>query len=58
MPGYFAVLTIVLMLGMVLARVATMKRNGVEAIWPSKLRPHRPGIAVPHSGQAPALVIR
>jgi hypothetical protein len=32
MPGYFAVLTIVLMLGMVLARVATMKRNGVEAM--------------------------
>src|SRR5262245_7499824 len=32
MPGYFAVLTIALMLGMVLARVAMMKRNGVEAM--------------------------
>jgi protein-S-isoprenylcysteine O-methyltransferase Ste14 len=32
MPRYFAVLTIVLMLGMVLARVVIMKRQGVEAM--------------------------
>lgn len=32
MPGYFAVLTIVLMLGMVLTRVVMMKRKGVEAM--------------------------
>jgi protein-S-isoprenylcysteine O-methyltransferase Ste14 len=32
MPGYFAVLTIVLMLGMVLTRVLLMKRKGVEAM--------------------------
>jgi protein-S-isoprenylcysteine O-methyltransferase Ste14 len=32
MPGYFAVLTIVLMLGMVLARVLLLKRHGIEAM--------------------------
>ena len=32
MPGYFAVLTIVLMLGMVLTRVRLMRRRGVEAM--------------------------
>ena len=32
MPGYFAVLTIVLMLGMVVTRVQMMKRNGIEAM--------------------------
>jgi protein-S-isoprenylcysteine O-methyltransferase Ste14 len=32
MPRYFAVLTIVLMLGMVLTRVSMMKRKGVEAM--------------------------
>lgn len=32
MPKYFAVLTIVLMLGMVLTRVVMMKRKGVEAM--------------------------
>ncbi|HET7587351.1 MAG TPA: isoprenylcysteine carboxylmethyltransferase family protein [Gammaproteobacteria bacterium] len=32
MPGYFAVLTLVMMLGMVLARVAMMKRKGIKAM--------------------------
>jgi protein-S-isoprenylcysteine O-methyltransferase Ste14 len=32
MPGYFAALTIVLMLGMVLTRVWLLKRKGVEAM--------------------------
>ncbi len=32
MPGYFAALTIVLMLGMVLTRVLLMKRKGIEAM--------------------------
>lgn len=32
MPRYFAVLTIVLMLGMVLSRVLLMKRKGIEAM--------------------------
>jgi protein-S-isoprenylcysteine O-methyltransferase Ste14 len=32
MPGYFAALTIVLMLGMVLTRVFLMKRKGIEAM--------------------------
>jgi protein-S-isoprenylcysteine O-methyltransferase Ste14 len=32
MPEYFAVLTIVLMLGMVLTRVLLMKRKGIEAM--------------------------
>jgi protein-S-isoprenylcysteine O-methyltransferase Ste14 len=32
MPGYFAVLTIVLMLGMVLTRVLLMKKQGIEAM--------------------------
>ena len=32
MPRYFAVLTIVLMLGMVLTRALLMKRNGIEAM--------------------------
>ena len=32
MPKYFAILTIVLMLGMVLARVLLMKRKGIEAM--------------------------
>lgn len=32
MPGYFAVLTIVLMLGMVLARVVMLKRKGIAAM--------------------------
>ena len=32
MPGYFAALTIVLMLGMVLTRVVLMRRRGIEAM--------------------------
>ncbi len=32
MPRYFAVLTIVLMLGMVIGRVLLMKRNGIKAM--------------------------
>jgi protein-S-isoprenylcysteine O-methyltransferase Ste14 len=32
MPGYFAVLTIVLLLGMVLTRVLLMRRQGVDAM--------------------------
>ena len=32
MPGYFAVLTIVLLLGMVLTRVLLMKKRGIEAM--------------------------
>lgn len=32
MPRYFAALTIVLMLGMVLTRARLMKRNGIEAM--------------------------
>jgi len=32
MPGYFAALTIVLMLGMVLTRAGLLKRKGVEAV--------------------------
>jgi protein-S-isoprenylcysteine O-methyltransferase Ste14 len=37
MPGYFAVLTIVLMLGMVLTRVVLLKRRGIEAMKFGKL---------------------
>jgi protein-S-isoprenylcysteine O-methyltransferase Ste14 len=32
MPNYFAVLTIILLVGMVLSRVLMMKRNGIEAM--------------------------
>jgi protein-S-isoprenylcysteine O-methyltransferase Ste14 len=32
MPGYFAVLTIVLMVGMVVSRVLLMRRKGIEAM--------------------------
>ena len=32
MPGYFAALTIILMLGMVLTRVLMMRRRGIEAM--------------------------
>lgn len=37
MPTYFAVLTIVLMLGMVLTRVVLMRRRGIEAVHFGKL---------------------
>ena len=32
MPGYFAALTIVLMIGLVMTRVVMMKRRGIEAM--------------------------
>ena len=39
MPRYFAALTIVLMLGMVLTRVCMLKRKGVATLL-TKLRTH------------------